>query len=75
MTHDELRELQVLASRANYLAQLRDRRRLTEDEYVERLNGLREQCGLAPLQASQAHQDALRKAGPHGVTGHHQKLV
>jgi len=56
MTQSELRELQVLAARANYLANLRDRGRITEDEFVARLNGLRAQCGLEPIEPPLALQ-------------------
>src|SRR5205085_2441903 len=49
MTQAEMRSLQELAGRALYLARLRDQRRITETEYVDRLNDLRRQQGLGAV--------------------------
>ena len=49
MTEDEMQRLKDLASRALHPARLRDTRRITESEYVDRLNVLRKQHGLWPI--------------------------
>src|ERR1051325_2409817 len=45
MTEDEMHKFKELAGRALYLGRLRDRRRITEAEYIGLLNLLREQHG------------------------------
>jgi hypothetical protein len=49
MTEHEMQHLKVLASRALFLAHLRDRQRITENEYIEQLNALRQHYGLWPI--------------------------
>ena len=50
MSRDEMKRLQALAGRANYLARLRDQGRMSESDYIERLNEVRREYGLWPLQ-------------------------
>jgi hypothetical protein len=49
MTDDEVHELKELAAKAHYLARQRDIRRISDAEYIELLNALREQHGLRPI--------------------------
>ena len=57
MTEAEKRKLQELAGRAVYLARLRDLRRISDHEYIERLNQLRGRHGLWPIRAEQLGQN------------------
>lgn len=50
MTEKQGRQLMIMAAQADYLGALRERNRISEDEYFGRLNGLREQAGLEPIQ-------------------------
>ena len=50
MTQNEGKRLLILTARAEYLGELRDRKRISEQEYFAQLNGLRQQAGLEPLQ-------------------------
>jgi hypothetical protein len=58
MTEAEKRKLQELAGRAAYLARLRDQRRISDHEYIERLNQLRGKHGLWPISEEQLGKDA-----------------
>ena len=58
MTQSEAKQLLILAARADYLAQLRERKRISEEEYMQRLNELRRQCGLAPIEIRSAKPGA-----------------
>ena len=49
MAKVDQRTLQELAGQAMYLARLRDRRRITDSEYLKRLDNLRLKCGLPPI--------------------------
>jgi hypothetical protein len=49
MKETDLHVLQNLAGKATYLARLRDRGTITEDEYILRLNELRKEYGLWPI--------------------------
>src|SRR3954454_13599042 len=49
MTRAETRSLQRLAGQTAHLASLRDQQRITEAEYTDRLNNLRQQYGLCPI--------------------------
>jgi hypothetical protein len=50
MTDAQAKQLMILAARADYLCDLREKKRISEGEYFARLNGLRQQAGLLPLQ-------------------------
>jgi hypothetical protein len=60
MTRQEMEQLCELAGRAQYLARLRDRRRITEKEYFDRLNDLRRQHGLWLLRPTQPLENESR---------------
>ena len=49
MTISEMKSLQHLVGRADYLARLRDRRTISQMEYINLLNEVRQEHGLAPL--------------------------
>jgi len=49
LTERQGKQLLILAARADYLGDLRERKRITDEEYVSRLNELRQQAGLQPL--------------------------
>jgi len=52
MTEAQRKELLILAGRANFLRDLRERKRISEAEYFSRLNGLRQEAGLDPIAIS-----------------------
>lgn len=49
MSQADARQLLILSAQADRLAKLRRRQRITEREYIGRLNDLRGQCGLQPI--------------------------
>jgi hypothetical protein len=49
MTQAETKSFQELAGRAVYLARLLDQKHISETEYIDRLNDLRRQHGLWPI--------------------------
>jgi hypothetical protein len=59
MIEKQGRQLLVLAARADHLAKLRESKRLSEEDYIARLNELRRQAGLEPLE--------LRRPAPPAV--------
>ena len=50
MTQAQGKQLVILAAQADRLADLRERKRISDAEYFARLNVLRCQAGLEPLQ-------------------------
>jgi hypothetical protein len=54
MTPIDARQLLILSAQADQLARLRERKRITEVEYIGRLNSLRRKCGLPPIQEHSA---------------------
>ena len=49
MTQDQAKQLLILAAQADHLARMLELKRITEEQYIARLNDLRRQCGLYPL--------------------------
>ena len=52
MTISEMKSLQHLVGRADYLARLRDRRTISQSDYIRLLNEVRQEYGLAPIPVS-----------------------
>ena len=50
MTQTQGKQLLILAAQADYLGALRERKRISDEEYFARLNDIRRQVGLEPLQ-------------------------
>ena len=51
MTDADAKKLLVLSSQADTLERLRAARRISQEEYIARLNDLREKGGFAPIAA------------------------
>jgi hypothetical protein len=49
LTETQGKQLLILTARADYLGGLRERKRISDEEYFLRLNELRQQVGLEPL--------------------------
>ena len=54
MTPTDAKQLMILSAQADHLAILRDRKRITPEEYLARLNALRGQFGLPAVQRDSA---------------------
>jgi hypothetical protein len=65
MTEKQGRQLLILAARADHLAHLRHTSRISEEEYIDRLNDLRRIMGYDPLQVRKPKRRELNH--PHAV--------
>ena len=62
MTDGQVRDLLALAARADVLGELRKKNRISEEEYIVRLNELRQRAGLGPIQLRQRERPANARA-------------
>jgi hypothetical protein len=75
MTEAQGHELLILAIRADYLGELRDKRRISEDEYISRLNDLRKRAGLEPLLPRHRERHPNARTGPSSSSTPHQRAT
>lgn len=62
MTISEMKTLQQLVGRADYLARLRDRGTISQSQYLGLLNEVRQEHGLAPIPVLSANADSCVEA-------------
>lgn len=65
MTISEMKSLQQLVGRADYLGRLRDRRTISQRDYIRLLNEVRQEHGLAPIPVSVLDADRNPEALQH----------
>ena len=56
MTETEARQVKRLAGQAMLLGQMLDQKRISQEEYYERLNSLRREVGLAAIEPDCPHR-------------------
>lgn len=53
MTQTQGKQLLILAARAEHLGDMREHNRISETEYIVRMNEIRQEAGLEPLHCKQ----------------------